>query len=171
MKLTHKETYDLLHSKERYFALPVAFCHPVNISPDDPSFAESLRRYDQGWETYRHSGIELFWDAYPSSGKVFADFNGRHVWRNIHTGKEMVTVTIDLGQWSGWVVRPVWDEWQTYFSSPLFLRDDRLYSERYVLCDDLAAEQVQAWEYFRMVQTAEREAYRHGNNGVQIAMF
>jgi hypothetical protein len=170
MKLTDQELYELVNSKERYMALPVVFCHPVNIAPDDPALAESLRQYNQNWESYRNDHVE-FWDSYPSSGKVFGDFDGRHVWRNIHTGKEMVTVTIGEGQWSGWVVRPVWDEWQIYFMSPFFLRDDRLYSEHYVLCDNLTAEQVHAWEVFRMATTAEREAYRHQKDGVQIAMF
>jgi len=171
MKLTFQERYDILNSREKSLALPVAFLYPTNSAPGEPEFEESVKRYNDYMDIYRNDQSHDFWEDYPVSKLTLGDLDGKHIWRNIYIGRQLITLRVGPAQWSGWLLRPSDEDWHTYWESPLNYYGDRWCADHWVLCDELTADQVQAWEVFRKTQYAIREAHLTSSHQVQIKLF
>lgn len=170
-QLTFAERYEIINSKEKSLALPIAFCYPVNSAPDEPEYGSSVRKYSKLIDEYvRHHRV-VWWDEYPVSELTLADLDGKHIWRNIYSGRELITLCVGPGQWSGWLLRPSWEDWNTYWESPTDYCDDRFCIDAHVLCDNITDQQRQLWEVFRKTTEAIRDARLHHSSNVQIKMF
>lgn len=170
-QLSFAERYEIINSKKKSLALPIAFCHPVNSAPGEAQYDRSVRKYNKLIEACQRDQSFVWWDEYPLSELTLADLDGKHVWRSIYSGRELITLSVGPGQWSGWLLRPSYEDWNTYWESPADYCDDRYCIDRHVLCDSITDEQRQVWEVFRKTTQAIKDARLHNRSNVQIEMF
>jgi hypothetical protein len=173
MELSFQERYDILSSKEKFVELPVSFIHPVNSAPGEPEYEESVRAYWKACDLSRSFKVNLleYLHSFPLSGLKYKDLDGTHKWRSIRGGVELISYSIEPAQWSGWVLRTGWEDWNRNWEAPDSYRDDRICIETYVLVDGITDEQYQAWENFRRSEIAKRDARLKNKQEVQISMF
>lgn len=151
-----------INDKDKCMQVPVFFQFPCNCNPEDCQPARA--KYEEDTQD-----LSDFID-----GKItIKDLEGKHTWRNAHTGEAFVTSGILQGIWGGWYpLSNVWDDWTGVGGYWEEDSDVRFYVHHWVLCDDLTDEQRQTWELYRATSAAEREAYLHGRGKpIQVRLF
>jgi len=157
-----------LKKKAVALSLPVTFFYPLNCAPGEDVF-ETARKRDEDSYRAKHAAHRK---DYEPSKMILADLDGKHIWRNVHTGGQEITDSVRADQWGHY--EPLGKKKKDIYQSPLGVGihyGEVFLIEHWVLCDQLSEEQETAWNLFEKTFRAEVAMRESGKKAAQLELF
>jgi hypothetical protein len=143
--------------KQNMLELPVSFQFPIGASPEQCSPAIEAWAHDP-----QDKGL------FTNPGYKVKDLEGVHIWRNAHTGEEMVSNGLKEAHWGGWSIQPQTKTINNEWDSIGMPYENVFYIHHWVLCTNLTSDQYQEWETYRRLRKAGIEQGMKYKEAIQL---